>query len=128
MGSDLGRQMTVVIALLLLMGASTLPVEACGWWCGSKASSYGRASRSYGYQASLARRPAARPLSRAQGLSTPPIPGGRTTLDPPGLMTTQGILESPIPTTGPTLLGSPSPQYAYSGMALPVPRSRRWRR
>ena len=123
MGSEALRgQMTLAIALLL-MAVSALPAEACGWWCRSEAPSYGRASRSYGYQAYLARRPTPRPLSRAQVLSTPPVPGGRTTLDPPGIMTMQGILESPIPTTGPTLFGSGGPQYAYS-----APRSRRWRR
>jgi hypothetical protein len=120
-------QMTLAVALILI-GASTLPADACGWWCGSETSSYGRAWRSYGYQAYLPRRPALRPLSRAQVLSTPPVPGGRTTLDPPGLMTTQGILESPVPGPGPSLLGSGGPQYAYSGMVLPAPRSRRWRR
>ena len=119
------RGAIVLAVTLLLMGASVLPAEACGWWCGSERS-YGRAARSYGYQAYLPRRPALRPLSRAQVLNTPPVPGGRTTLDPPGLMTTQGILESPIPGPGPSLFGPSSPQYAYVGAA--APRARRWRR
>jgi hypothetical protein len=123
----LRRQMTLAVALVL-MGASTLPADACGRSCGSEAPSYGRAFRSYGYQAYLPRRPAPRPLSRAQVLNTPPVPGGSTTLDPPGLMTTQGILESPVPGPGPSLIGPGGSQYGYSGRALPAPRSRRWRR
>jgi len=119
-------QMALAIALLLLMAVSARPAEACGWWCRSEAPTYGRAWRSSGYQAYLARRPTLRPLSRAQILNTPPVPGGRTTLDPPGIMTAQGILESPIPGTGPTLFGSGSTQYAYSGMVSS--RARRWRR
>jgi hypothetical protein len=125
MGSKgLRRQTTLAIALLV-MAAS--PAAACGWWCGSEASHGGRFSRFYGYQPYVPKRPAPRAVSRAQLLATPPVPGGPTTLDPPGLMTMQGILESPVPSPGPTLLGSGAPR-AYSGMASPTPRSRRARR
>jgi hypothetical protein len=128
MGSNgLSGQTTLAISLLVL-ATSTLPAAACGWWCGSEASHAGRASRFYAYQAYLPKRPALRPLSRAQVLATPRVPGGPTTLDPPGLMTMQGILESPVPSTGPTLFGSGAPQYAYSGMASHSPRARRARR
>jgi hypothetical protein len=125
--NGLGGKTTLAIALLV-MAASTLPAAACGWWCGSEASHARGVSRLYAYQAYLPKRPVQRPLSRAQVLATPPVPGGRTTLDPPGLMTMQGILESPVPSTGPTLLGSGAPQYAYSGMGSHGPRARRARK
>jgi hypothetical protein len=128
MGTNgLKGQATLAIALLG-MGAGTLPAAACGWWCKSEASHAGRISRSYAYQAYLPKRPALRPVSRAQILAAPPVPGGPTTLDPPGLMTMQGILESPVPSTGPTLFGSGAPQYAYGGMTSRGLRVRRARR
>ena len=118
-------------ALLLVGGvvmlATAAPATACGRWCDDQASGYRRPIRvygSYGYRATLPPRP--RPLTRAQIAATPPPPGGSTTLDPPGLMTTQGILESPVPSTRPALFGSSSPVYGYSAYRS-APRLRRRR-
>ena len=116
----------MLAAGLIVVLVSAEPATACGLWCGDEAG-YRRPARVYGYRAPLPQRPAQRPLSRAQVANTPPPPGGSTTLDPPGLMTTQGILDSPVPASGPTLFGPGSAVYGYSGYASP-PRSRRWRR
>ena len=112
--------------LLLLLGAT--PAAACGWWCGEDPAGNRRAFRGYGYQAFVpARRPVRFP-SRAYLANTPPVPGGPTTLDPPGLMTTQGILESPVPSPGPTLFGGGGPVYGYSNLGWAASRPRRARR
>jgi hypothetical protein len=103
----------IVLATGLLVLLSSEPAGACGWRC-DEIPGNRRAQGSYGYQAYIPARPRVRIPSRAVLANTPPVPGGSTTLDPPGLMTTQGILESPIPGPGPTLLGSGGPVYGYN--------------
>jgi hypothetical protein len=112
--------------LLLLLGGT--PAAACGWWCGEDRAGNRRAFRGYGYQAFVPARPPARLPSRAYLANTPRVPGGSTTMDPPGLMTTQGILESPVPSPGPTLLGGGGPVYGYSDFGSAASRPRRARR
>ena len=107
------RNEIVLATGLLVMLLSSVPAGACGWRCDDRLGN-GRGKGIYGYQAYIPARPRVRIPSRAVLANTPPVPGGRTTLDPPGLMTTQGILESPIPRTGPTLLGSGGPVYGYN--------------
>jgi len=109
------RREATVAAGILLMLATAAPAEACGWWCDRDAVSHRRPARVYGYSAYIAPRPAARVSSRAILLTTPPPPGGSTTLDPPGFTSMQGILESPIPSSRPALLGSSGPVYGYNG-------------
>jgi hypothetical protein len=114
--------------LLLLLGGT--PAAACGWWCGEDPAGNRRAFRGYGYYGYQAFVPARRPVrlpSRAYLANTPPVPGGSTTMDPPGLMTTQGILESPVPGPGPTLLGGGGPVYGYSNPGWAASRPRRAR-
>jgi hypothetical protein len=102
------------------------PLAACDRWCSERAPlkryaapTYGY--RGYGYRGYLAPRPIA-PLPTRRALrNVPPVPGGSTTLDPPGLMSEQGILESPVPGPGPSLFGGPV--YGYSAVGAP-----RWRR
>ena len=97
-----GNELKLAAGLLLLLLGGT-PAAACGWWCGEDPAGHRRAFRGYGYYGYQAFVPARRPVrlpSRAYLANTPPVPGGPTTLDPPGLMTTQGILESPVPSPG----------------------------
>ena len=103
-------------ALLIVANAAT--AEACGWRCE-------RDARVYGYNAYIAPRPPVRAPSRAVLLATPRVPGGSTTLDPPGLVTFQGVLESPVPGPRPGLLGSGSRVYGYTGTGWGW---RRWHR
>jgi hypothetical protein len=103
----------IVLATGLVIFLSGVPAGACGWRCDDRLGN-ARGKSIYGYQAYIPPRPRVRMPSRAALANTPPIPGGSTTLDPPGLMTTQGILESPIPGPGPTLLGSGRPVYGYN--------------
>ena len=107
------RNEIVLATGLLVILLSSAPAWACGWRC-DEIPGNRRAKASYGYQAYIPARPRVRIPSRAGLANTPPVPGGSTTLDPPGLMTTQGILESPIPGPGPTLLGSGGPVYGYN--------------
>jgi hypothetical protein len=116
-------------SLLLLLLAAT-PAAACGWWCGEDPAGNRKAFRGYGYYGYQALVPARRPArlpSRAYLANTPPVPGGPTTLDPPGLMTTQGILESPVPSPGSTVFGGGGP-YGYSNLGWAASRPRRARR
>jgi hypothetical protein len=106
------RNEIVLATGLLVILLSSGPAGACGWRCDDRFGNW-RAKGPYGYQAYSPARPRVRSPSRAVLANTPPVPGGSTTLDPPGLMTTQGILESPIPGPGPTLLGSGGPVYGY---------------
>jgi hypothetical protein len=125
------RSQAVLAVGGILMLASVEPAAACGRWCGEDAYGNRRPAQVYGsyaYRAALPQRPPQRPLSRAQVANTLPPPRGSTTLDPPGMMTTQGILESPVPTSGPTLFGSASPVYADSAFGSAAPRRQRPRR
>jgi hypothetical protein len=99
------RNEIVLATGLLVILLSSAPAGACRWRCDDRLGNT-RGKGIYGYQAYIPTRPRVRMPSRAALANTPPVPGGSTTLDPPGLMTTQGILESPIPGPGPTLLGS----------------------
>ena len=107
------RNEIVLATGLLVILLSSVPAGACGWRCDGSPGSR-RFTGPYGYQAYIPARPRVRFPSRAVLANTPRVPGGSTTLDPPGLMTTQGILESPIPGPGPTLLGSGGPVYGYN--------------
>jgi hypothetical protein len=119
------RRETTVAAGILLMLATAAPADACGWWCDRGAVSHRRAARVYGYGAYIAPRPAARVSSRSILLTTPPPPGGSTTLDLPGFTSMQGILESPVPSSRPALLGSYGPAYGYTAGAGAPRRLRR---
>jgi hypothetical protein len=109
---------------VLLVLATAGSAEACGWWCDRHAAPHRGAQRVYGYNAYIPTRPRARVSSRAVLLTTPPPPGGNTTLDPPTLVTTQGVLESPVPGLGPGLLGSSRTAYGYTAAGS----ARWWRR
>ena len=125
-----GNEFKLAAGLLLLLLSGT-PAAACGWWCGEDPAGHRRAFRGYGYYGYQAFVPARRPVrlpSRAYLANTPPVPGGPTTLDPPGLMTTQGILESPVPSPGRTLFGGGGPVYGYSNLGWAASRPRRARR
>jgi hypothetical protein len=99
------------------------PPAACDRWCSERALAKRFAAPTYGYRAYLAPRPIAPLPTRRELRNVLPTPGGNTTLDPPGFMSAQGILESPVPTPGATLFGSGSPVYGYSTVGAP-----RWRR
>jgi hypothetical protein len=100
-------------------------VAACGWSCRDGAPGLRRTGPSYGYRAYLApARPAPLPSRQALRAVAPP-PGGNTTMDPPGFMSAQGILETPVTTRGPTLLNPGGFAYGYN--APGAPRARRTR-
>jgi len=113
------RYAALVGVMVLGLPESTF---ACGWSCRDAAPGLRRPAPSYGYRAYLAPRPKPLP-SRGALRAVPPPPGGNTTLDPPGYMSAQGILETPVTTPGPTLF---NPGFAY-GYNPPGARGRRSR-
>ena len=111
------------LAGVMVFGLSE-SAAACGWSCRDAAPGWRRTGPSYGYRAYLA--PPRRALPSRQALrAVPPVPGGNTTMDPPGFMSEQGILETPVTTRGPTLLNPGGFAYGYNPPG--APRGRRTR-
>ena len=125
------------IAGVMVLGLSE-GVGACDWSCREAGRKAGReAGReaelglrrtgpTYGYRAFVAAPRRALP-SRPDLRAVPPTPGGNTTLDPPGFMSAQGILETPVTTRGPTLLNPGGYAYGYNSPGAVAPRARRSR-
>src|SRR5262245_7030048 len=114
------------VAGIMVLGLSD-GVAACDWSCRQAELGLRRPAPSYGYRAYLAPpRPAPLPSRRALQ-AVPPPPGGNTTMDPPGFMSAQGILETPVTSRGPTLLGPGGYAYGYYSSGAMAPRARRSR-
>jgi hypothetical protein len=112
----------LAVAGLILGLFSSEPAGACDWGCRDAR----RPAPVYGYWALRAPAPQARLPTRSELRTVVPVPGGNTTLDPPGYMSAQGILESPIPSGRiPPLFGASGPVYGYSAMGNRPRRARR---
>lgn len=110
----------LAVAGLILGLSSSEPAGACDWGCRDAR----RPALVYGYWPSPA--PQRRLPTRSELRTVVPVPGGNTTLDPPGFMSAQGILESPIPSRRiPPLFGASGPVYGYSAIGNRTRRARR---
>ena len=118
------RYAALVGVMVLILPERTL---ACGWSCRDAAPGLRRPAPSYGYRAYLAQH-GRHPFQADE--SCEPYhrrPRGNTNLDPPGFMSAQGLLETPVTSRGPTLLNPGGFAYGYNPPGAVAPRGRRLR-